>query len=791
MYRNYLKTAFQSLKKNKLFTIINTVGLSVALAVVFLIILFIVNELSYDRCHTKSDRVYRVLNFYSDSKSMSEYTPYMLASTLKDNFPQVEKATHVSGIGSLRLKYKDEYIDIGSVIATGSEIFDIFTLPLVTNQSTQHLLDDQKAIVISRKLAEKLFPGQDPVGKSIEGEIEYQPCVFTITGVLNDLPVNTTFRPSCLVNIKWSIDPVNQIFKVTNADEKWDITSWYTWVLLKDGANPDDLSSQLKDFVLQHVGNFSYANYSLQSLGDVYLKTDKLLNTGKDKMRDIQLLSVIALITLLIATINYVLLSTAVSTSRSREIGVRKTFGASSVNIQKQIYIESVLMALLALPLAVALSLITLPFAEKLFQTRLLIIDSNLIFYSVIFLTVTIVIGFISGIYAAGYLSRLRVVSILKNYVELGRNKAIFRSMLITLELIIFCVFVSSALIVRSQYKYFLKKDPGYNTENIITIDLGFGFSGYTPFLNAINSNPNVISAAGSMYGLPSKGPGSIIVPNYKDNSKQVNVDGMAVDYGFLEKMGIQLVEGRYFSREFGNDMAKSVILNETAVKQLEIDDPIGKLFASDSLTIVGVVKDFMPYSFEQNIAPQFIMLNTEYVFNISVHYKSGTLSSLIPYLEAEWKKVEPYAPFQFSTIEDATKSIYASQKRLISIITFTAIFSLLISMSGLFGLTLFVTRARTKEISIKKVMGSSESSIIYSALRGNLVEVLLAAVISVPITYYIMEQWLSKYAFRVSINWWFFVFSLGVAVVVVVFTVIVVLLKVARTNPAETLKYE
>ena len=261
MYRNYLNTALQTLKKNKLFTIINTVGLSVALAVVFLIILFIVNELSYDRCHTKSDRVYRVLNFYSDSKSMSEYTTYMLPSTLKYNFPQVEKATHVSGIGSLRLKYKDEYIDIGSVIATGSEIFDIFTLPLVTNQSTQHLLDDPKAIVISRKLAEKLFPGQDPVGKSIEGEIEYQPCVFTITGVLNDLPVNSTFRPSCLVNIKWSIDPVNQIFNVTNADEKWDITSWYTWVLLKDGANPDDLSSQLKDFILQHVGNFSYANY--------------------------------------------------------------------------------------------------------------------------------------------------------------------------------------------------------------------------------------------------------------------------------------------------------------------------------------------------------------------------------------------------------------------------------------------------------------------------------------------------------------------------------------------------
>lgn len=789
MYRNYIRTALQSLKKNKLFTIINTVGLSVALAVVFLIILFVVNELSYDRCHKKSDRVYRILNYYSDSKSMSEYTPYMLASTLKDNFPQVEKAAQVSGIGSFRLKFKDEYFDLGGVIAAGSDIFDIFTLPLVSSQTNQGLLDDQNAIVISRKLAEKFYPGQDPVGKTIEGEIEYQPCVFTITGVINDIPVNSTFRPNCLVNIKWSIEPINQIFNVTNSNEKWDITSWYTWILLKDGANPNDLNNQLKDFILKHVGDLSYANFSLQNLGDVYLKTDKLLNTGKDKMRDILLLSVIALITLLIATINYVLLSTALSTSRSREISVRKTFGASSRNIQKQIYVESVLMALLALPLALIVSLILLPYAERLFQTRLLIIDSNLIFYSVIFLVVTIVIGFFSGIYAAGYLSRLGVVSILKNYVEFGRNKALFRSALITLELIIFCVFVSSALIVRSQYKYFLTEDPGYKTENVITIDLGFGFSGYTPYLNAIKSNPSVISAAGSMYGLPSQGSGSIIVSNYKDKSKQVEIDGMAVDYGFLETMGIQLLEGRYFSRDFGHDMANSVIMNEEAVRQLEIVDPIGKLF--DSLTIIGVVKNFVPYSFENNIAPQFIMLNTEYVFNIAINYKPGTLSSLLPYLEAEWKKVEPYAPFQYSTIEDATKSIYASQKRLIAIITFTAIFSLLISMSGLFGLTLFVTRARTKEISIRKVMGSSENSIVYSALRGSLVEVFLAAVISVPITYYIMEQWLSKYAFRVSINGWFFVFSLGIAVVVVVFTMIVMLLKVARTNPAETLKYE
>lgn len=789
MYRNYLRTAIQSLKKNILFTIINTVGISVALAVVFLIILYVVNELSYNRCHENRDRVYRVLNYYTESKAMSEDTPYILASTLKDDFSQIEKATQTSGIGSLRLKFKDEYFDISNVIATGSEIFDIFTLPLVFGQANQNLLDDQKSIVISRKLAEKFFPGQDPVGRSIEGEIEYQPCVFTITGVLNDIPVNSTFRPSCLVNSKWSIDPVNQIFNITNADKKWDITSWQTWVLLKEGAQANDLNDQLKDFALKHIGNLTYATYSLQSLNDVYLKTGKLLNSGSDKIRDIRLLSIIAIVILIIATINYVLISTAVSTVRSKEIAIRKTFGASNRTVKRQLYLESILMALLALPIAISLAFIAIPGAEKLFQTRLLIIDSNLIVYSLIFLSITILIGFASGIYAAGYLSKLKVVSIFNHYVEFGKNKTAFRSLLIVSELVIFCVFVSSMFIVRSQYKYFLTKNPGYNTENTIMIELGFDSKGYTPYLNAIKSNPNVISAAGSLYGLPSRSSGALMVPNYRDKSINVKLEGMVVDYGFLEAMGIDLVEGRYFSRDFGNDMAKSVILNETAVKQLEISDPIGKLF--DSLIIVGVVKDFMPYSFEQEITPQFIMLNTEYVFSIGVHYRPGTLNVLLPFLESEWKKVEPDRPFNYSTIEDITETIYASQKRLISIITFTTIFSLFISMSGLFGLTLFILRSRTKEIGIRKILGSSENAIIYSALRENLLKVFFAAIISVPITYYIMNQWLSRYAYRITINGWFFVISLVFAIVVVVLTVIVLLYRIARTNPAISVRYE
>ena len=790
MYRNYLRIVIQSLRKNKLFTIINTLGLSVALAVAFLIVLFVVNELSYNRCHQKKDKVYRVLNYYTEFKMQTARTPYVLASTLKQDFPQIEKATQAIYVSNVKLKFNDEYLTVNNVVATDSEIFDIFTLPLVSSQSDQRLLDDQNSIVISNKLANKFFPGQDPVGKEIAGEVESLPCVFTIKGVFKDIPKNSSFWADCLVNSKWSISPINKAFGSTNAEEKWDFNFWETWVLLKEGTQPESINTQFKDFALKHVGDLSMATYSLQNLGDVYLRSEEVINVWEQgNMKNIRLFSLIAFIIVLVATINYVLLSTAVSTARSKEIGIRKTFGASGLNIKKQLYLESVLLAMLALPISIAMASIALPYAEELFQTKLLIINSNVIIYILTFLSITILIGLFSGIYSAGYLSRLKVISILKNYVTFGKNKSTFRSFLIVAQLIIFCTFVSSALIIRSQYNYFLSKDPGYYTDNTILIDLYSDFKEYTPYLNAVKSNPNVIMAAGVMRGLPSQSSMSIMIPSYRDKNTKVMLEGMTVDYAFLETMGIPLLEGRYFSEEFGNDMKNSVILNETAVKQLEVEDPLGKVVGSK--TVIGVVKDFNLHSLESDIPPLFISMTSKYIRQIAVHYRPGSLKDLLPYLESEWKKVAGDKTFEYSTIKDITKTLYESQEKLSSIVTFAAIFTLLISMSGLFGLTLFVVRSRTKEIGIRKVMGSSEKSIIYSVLKKNLLEVFIAAVISFPMTYYIMNQWLSKYAYRITIDGWFFAYSFGIAIAVVVLTVIALLLKVARTNPVESLRYE
>jgi putative ABC transport system permease protein len=790
MFKSYFKTAIQFLRKNKLFTITNTVGLSIALAVSFLIVLFVVNELSYDHCHKNRARVFRVINYYTEFNSTMAGTPYILASTLKEDFPQVEKATQSKNLRGFKLKYKDEYIDIWNAVATGSEIFDIFTLPLVGNQSNQHLLDDQKSIVLSRELAEKVFPGQDPVGKEIEGLINNEQYFFAVKGVFEDIPENSTFKAQCFVNSKWTLGPIDKIYNSTNAGSNWTYNFWRTWLLLAKADQADELNKQFRAFEVKHISEKPTNNYSLQNLSDVYLGSDDVMNTGiSGNLKNIKLFSLIALIIVLIAAMNYVLLSTAVSTIRIKEIGIRKANGASSRSIKNQLFSESVLLSFFALPLAFMMALLAIPYAGKLFQTHLHIIHSNIIVYVLVFLAITLFIGLASGGYTAGYLSRLKVISILKNNARSGKKKPFFRSFLIVAELIIFCSFISSTLVIRSQYKFFLNHDPGYYTKNTLLIDLGRDFNGYSSYLNNIKSNPNVMMAAGVMEGLPMQGSMSAMVPNFQDKNTKVKVEGMAVDYNFLKTMGITVLEGRDFSEDYGSDLKKSVILNETAVKQLGITDPVGKML--EGQTIIGVVKDFNLHSLQSDIPPLSINMTDKYIQQIAVHYRPGTLNSLLPMLKTEWEKIISDRPFQYSTIEDINKTLYSSEKNLSSIVSFSALFSLLISMLGLFGLTLFIARSRTKEIGIRKVLGSSERSIVYSFLQKNLLAVILAALFSVPATYYFMTQWLNSYAYRVNINGWFFIISFVTATVVVIITVSIHSLKASRTNPVEALRYE
>ncbi len=790
MLKNYLKSAIRFIRHNKVFAGINLIGLSIALAASFIMLLFVINELSYDKYHKNSKKVYRVLNYYVDFKKIQSGTPYILATALKDEFPQIEKAVRVRYLRGFSLKFKEEIITVNDAIATDSDIFDIFTLPLLSGSPDKNLLDDLNSIVLSDDLAKKIFPGQNPVGKEIIGLVNNTEQVFMVKGVFKDLPENSTFRTQCLLNSKWTLEPINKSFGITNADVDWTMNFWITWVLLSKDCNVKTLENQFRAFEVKNISEKPEYQYSLQNLGDVYLGSEDVANAGiTGNKNNVRLFSAIAFLIILVAAINYIILSTAVSTGRRLEIGIRKTFGAINRSIKNQLLSESILMALIVLPIALVLMRIALPYAGKLFQTKLSIISSNIVVYISVYLALTIIIGIVSGLYTSSYLSGLKVMDIFKSTSQTGKKKQSFRSILIILQLVIFCSFVSGTLIIRSQYKYALNKDPGYFNRDILFIELGRDFKGYSAYINSIKSNPNVIMAGGVMDGLPMQGSASFMYPHFQDKTLKVKIEGLAVDYNFVQTMGIKVLKGREFSQDFGSDLKQSVMLNETAVKQLGITDPIGKLIGNQ--TIIGIVKDFNLHSIHSDIPPLMIDMTDKYIQQVAVHYKPETLTSILPMLEAEWKKAAPDRPFRFTTIEDMIKNIYSSERNLSTIVSIFALFTLLIAALGLFGLTLFVARSRIKEIGIKKAFGSSEQSIVYSFLRSNLIMVLVATLLSVPVTIYVMTNWLNNFAFKTGINWWVFVISFLVAAVVVLLTVFIHSYKASRINPVKALRYE
>jgi putative ABC transport system permease protein len=406
MIKNNLKTALRYLNHNKVFTMINALGLSIALAASFIILLFIVNELSYNQCFKNRKHVYRVLNYLVDFKKTDSGTPYVLASALKEEFPQVQKASNTKRLKGFKLKLKEELINISDAISTDSDVFDIFTLKIIEGSSIQNLLKDPNSIVFSKDLADKFFPGENPVGKGVVGMVNNEEHIFIINGVYESIPVNSTFRAQCFVNSKWTLDNINKSFGIANADKDWTKNFWTTWVLLSEDSNIKSLENQFSAFEVKNIGEKPMYQYSLQNLTAIYLKSEDVDNSGiHGNMNNIRLFSAIALLIILIASINYILLSSAVSTGRTREIGIKKTAGAENKYIRYQLLSESILLTLLVLPIALIIMWMALPYAGRLFQTNLQIINSNITIYISSYLTLTILIGVASGLYISNILS--------------------------------------------------------------------------------------------------------------------------------------------------------------------------------------------------------------------------------------------------------------------------------------------------------------------------------------------------------------------------------------------------
>ncbi|MCG8411028.1 MAG: ABC transporter permease [Bacteroidales bacterium] len=795
MLKNYLTTTIRFLYRNKLFTGINILGLSLALSVSFIILLFSINQLSYNTCFKNSKQIYRVISHFEDYKKTSAKTPYALLQEMREEFPQVKQVAAMNHFGKIRVKLNQETISINKVVAANSDIFKIFDLKLIGQQ--ENILDQRNSIVLSKKQAQKLFQNIDPIGEEIVVLINKKKEVFVVRGIFDDIPVNSTFRANCFINTTWAIEKINKADAEWNAETDWDLNFWETWLMFDKKADIAALNTQFRALEEKVFKGNNNINFEIQKLTDVYLHSAHIDGGGiKGDIKNIRIFLAIALIVIIVATFNYIILSTAVSSGRANEIAIRKTNGASSQSIKRQLLIESVSLVLFVFPVVLFLTWIGKPYAEELFQTQLPIIKSNIAYYISIYLLLTLLIGLASGLYSSLYLSKLNVISIFKNPIQTGKYKTIIRSVLVVVQLIIFCIFVSSTLIIHSQYKFALERDPGYNNKNLLFVNVGMNPAKTEAFINNIKTYPNVISVGGSFEALPIRNGMPTVFEHPQDKTQKVNGQLLPINQGFIKTMGLTLIEGEDYAKNFTSENEIAFYVNETAVKKLGIKDPVG--YATDPLgqhmaggRIVGVIKDFNVYSIHNDIPPLFHAVFNDFVSQVIIRYQDGSLESLLPLIKKEWTKIAEQQIFDYKTIKDYNKEFYAEEKNLNTIISISALLTLFIATIGLFGLTLFTMKSQTQKIGIKKVFGSSERRIMFSYLGKNLIMLVIAIIISIPITTIVMNEWLSNFAFKTNIAWWIFAITFVLSAFVVLLTVLYHSHKASRINPVEALRYK
>ncbi len=785
MLKNYFKIALRNILRNKVFSIINIVGLSIALASTFYILVYVVNELSYDECHLKNNRIYRVNTYVKKFKIRRATTPFVLSTTIKDGYGEIEKITRINYITNIQLKLNDDFVSERKVKAADQDIFEIFTLPIISGTNN---ISDKNSIVISEEMATKYFGNESPIGKVLEANILGKEYLFRVSGVMKNMPQNSTFYANIIVNIELSFDDLESF---RDHRTSWLSGYWETYLLLKEKIPPSQLEEKIQQFEMQNIKEEHRDRYELQNLKDVYLHSSEIYQSyPRGELDSVYLYIIIGLAILLIASSNYIILSSALSSNRAKEIGIRKLVGATNHNIIYQVLAESLLIVFCSLIIALVIIELVHPYAQELFLYDFDFLTENYIKYILGFSLVLIVIGFISSSYISFYLSSLPIVDIIKTKLLLV-NKGRVRKTLILFQLSVFTVLLFSIIILNRQYDFIQTMNPGFNKDNIIIITPTPNNEKFTSgrvYLNNICKNTNILNSSRSLFGPPNNSRSVGLLKMVSDPTKEIQVDLLSVDYNFIETLGFEIIKGRSLSEEF-SDNKESVVFNESAIKALGIKEPIGKRI--ESMTIVGIVKDFNLHSLHSKIPPIGIMLGEEKnFFTIVVKYKEGTYRETKDFLQSEWNKLTDI-PFSSQTFDEALAELYEDEKKLINIMTFYTILSIILAASGIFGLTMFSMKKRTKEIGVRKVLGASTIKLFTHLNKEFVILIIVASIVALPIAYYLMSKWLQNFAYKIEIGITPFIVSIIILFATVITSISIQTIKAAISNPVDSLRDE
>ena len=808
MFTNYLKTAFRSLLKNKGFTALNGLGLTLGIATCLLIVLYVLDEMSYDRYNEKADRIYRVNNNIKFGGNEGAYaaSPAPAAQALKSNFPEIEQVVRFRGAWGIRVKKDGQYIQEDHAVYTDSSLFAVFTLPMIDGNAASALRDPH-SIVITEQTAKKYFSRTNVVGQvlMINENIPYK-----ITGVIRDLPAQSHFHFDFFLSM--STLPESR-------EDAWLDNNFNTYILLKPGADHNKLEARFSGFIRKYMGpqlqdvlhvNFdafeqggNYYRFSLFPLTRIHLESnspDDLAPNGN--IEYIYIFSAIALFILLIACINFMNLSTARSANRAREVGVRKVLGSPRKYLIAQFLTESVMVTMAGAVLAVLLAWALLPLFNTISGKELTV--SYHLFRQLlpVLLLFVLIIGCLAGSYPAFFLSAFQPIDVLKGKLASGFKGGRLRSFLVVFQFAISFFLITSTLVVYQQIKYMQSRDIGYNRDHVLIVQntstLGSQARSFKQEIRQLSGVDNATLTS----GLPTADYGnatSFFEDRALDQKRAINSQRWSVDEDYLSTLGIKLQSGRNFSREMPTD-SSAVIINEAAAKLLSYPDPLNHpLYAPvDNFLkkiytyhIIGVIKDFNFRSLRQNVTPLVLILDEDRGA-LSIRIRAGAnIPALMAQVKDKWKSLSPNQEFAYSFMQEDFDSLYRAEQRIGKIFISFSTLAILIACLGLFGLVTYAAGQRTREIGIRKVLGAGIATIVRMLSKDFVKLVMLAILIASPLAWLAMHKWLQGFAYRIDISLWVFIIAGLIALLIALLTVSFQTIRAAMANPVNSLKTE
>jgi ABC-type antimicrobial peptide transport system permease subunit len=785
MLKNYLKITLRNINKYKGYSSINILGLAVGMACCILIILWVRDELSFDRFHENADVIYRV------TLLDAAITPWPLAEALKKDFPEIVESARLRILTNRLISYKDKKFYENDFVAVDPSFLKMLSFPLVKGDLSTGLTEP-KTILITEETAARYFGNEDPIGKVLTYNNHYD---FMVTGVLKNVPHNSHVQFDFLV-------PFESTLRAFGWTDAWYSSNYTTYVQLADNVSTQQISDKVYNY-MKKIYSKSRTKLMLQPLTDIHLRSDyaiDLYGHTENKAIYVYAFSVIALFVLLIACINFMNLSTARSEKRTKEVGLRKVIGASRHNIITQFYGESLFMTIISFIAAVLLVLLLLPAFNNVSGKQLTLDLMKEPVFLLGLLGIMLITGLVSGSYPALVLSSFKPVDSIKGIglrLSSKSGKSLFRRTLVVIQFTLSIILIVGALIVYKQINYMLNKELGYQKESMVYFIKRANLrKQYDAFKSELLRDPNIVGVTASS-DVPSYTVHSTLMFSWegKDPETKFSIHQFSVDHDYIKTFNMNIIAGRDFSKEFPVDNStESFIVNETAVKAMGLKNSVGTkftLFEEHSGQIVGVVEDFHYKSLQKEIEPLVLRIDPSWDSYVFIKFRSEHMQEAIASVRRVYNSFNPDYPLEYTFLDKAVERLYNSEQKTKKIFNYFTIIAIMISCLGLYGLAAYMAQQKTKEIGVRKVLGASVRSIIHLISKEFIFLVTIANIIAWPMAYFVMKQWLLNFAYRVNLSVWIFILSGLASLAIAMLTVSFQSIKAATANPVDSLRYE